>query len=407
VSRETPTNGQLLLFLFDAFDPQRSVPVRGSWWAHSEEQAEFWLQNKGYTHIQLRVSTKLLSQVRVERGSLVFFYRQVATMFRAGIPLYDALSMASDSSDRHLTGICLMLSDRIASGYQLSEAMALFPRVFDSVVVGLVGASERSGRLHETLSRLADTEEKRDKLRRNMISAAIYPALLTGATLVLTFIFFFYVFPINQKLFGTMNLELPFFGQVITGLARFLGSPWTPVLLLVFGGIAYATFREDSARKKLLSKCREICLAIPVLGSVVEKSQALAVLSVLDLVLSGGGTADSALKFMMETSPDESRRRLFRQVRKEVMEGADFSQALGEYGVFPPLVTSLIQVGYETGQLERMARYGIAICEADVQHAIDTAMSLIEPVLLTFSGFIAGLAIISSALPLLQLIQSL
>jgi type II secretory pathway component PulF len=314
--------------------------------------------------------------------------------------------MASHSSDQNMAGVCLMLSDRLSAGHPLSNAMSLFPRVFDQVVVGLISAAERSGHLHETLTRLAETEERRYELRRNLISAATYPAVLVASTLLLTCVFFFYVFPLNKQLIGSVDRDMPFFSRAVAVLAGFLGSPWAPFLLLVAVGGAVWALKTETVGKKLSRVAKMWVVRAPVVGSVVRKAEALDMLRVLDLIISGGGTTDTALKFMIETAPQD-KRRLLGFVRREVMEGADFSEALRAHHVFPPLVTSLLEVGYETGRLDKMARHGVTLCEQDVQHAIDTAVALIEPVLLLFSGCVAGVAIITSALPLLQLINSL
>lgn len=398
---------QLHLFLFDAFDPQRSSVVRGSWWAHSQQQAEFWLEQQGLTQIRLRLSSRLLEQVQVEPDSLSLFYRQLSLMFRAGMPLSEALRLASYTEDRHLAGVCLLLSDRLKSGYPLSQAMKLFPCVFDMVGVGLIAAAEQSGHLHETLGRLADTEERRLSLRRSLISASIYPLILTLSTLLLAFLFLFYVFPLNRELLGATDAELPWLARVVMPLMDILSSPWSPVLALAFFGLLALQFRSKRFRDRVRVLSIRFLLKVPAVGGVVRKAQALRMLQVLNLILSGGGTVDMALRFMISTASDPAQRALFEEVRDQVIRGADFSLALENAEVFPSLITSLIQVGYETGRMEQMARHGIKLCEEDVRLAVDSASALLEPLLLIFSGLLAGIAIISSALPLLQLLNSL
>lgn len=398
---------QLHLYLFDAFDHERSTAVRGSWWAHSQQQAQFWLEQQGFTQVQLRLSPRLLEQVQVQADSLSLFYRQLSLMFRSGVPLSEALRLASFTQDRHLAGVCLLLCDRLRSGYSLSQAMKLFPSVFDLVSVGLIAAAEQSGHLHETLARLADTEERRLSLRRCLISASIYPAILTLSTLILAFLFLFYIFPLNRELLGASNTELPPFAGLLLPLMDLLGSPWSPVLVLGLGGLLALQFRSSRFRRRVRRLGIRFLLRVPALGGLIRKVQALRMLEILNLILSGGGTVDMALRFMISTASDPEQQAMFEEVRDQVIRGADFSIALEAADVFPSLITSLIQVGYETGRMEQMARHGIKLCEEDVRLAVDSASALLEPLLLMFSGLLAGIAIVSSALPLLQLLNSL
>jgi type IV pilus assembly protein PilC len=130
-------------------------------------------------------------------------------------------------------------------------------------------------------------------------------------------------------------------------------------------------------------------------------------LDILALLLDGGGSLTQALRFMKEACVNDQEHEALKQVQRLIVEGASLGSALREAEFFPPLIVSLLEVGDETGQLERMAQRSAEICEEDVRHAVDSAMTVLEPVLLAIAGFIAGLAIITSVMPMLSLLQGL
>lgn len=381
--------------------------MTGGWWAHSQEQAHFWLVNQGFTDIRLRPSATRPADLRVRGQSLALFYRQLAVMFPNGVPLTEALRLTSYSEDRNLGAVCLHLGEQIQNGHSLSQAMRLFPRVFDPVVVGLMAASESSGRLAQTLKRLADTEERRYKLVRAAIAALTYPALLSLSTFALAALFFLYIFPINQELFSSMNLELPLLNRILAKGVDFLTSPFAPLLVLALSGGSFAYFRSPENRRRLVGRASELAVTIPAFERLMAKARALRMLEILGLLLDSGGTVDNALRFMLESTSDERGRRELQQVRSRVMQGEDFAVALKSTGYFPPLVCSLLDVGHETGRMVEMAKKGAELCEEDVRLAIETSSSLIEPILLAGSGLVAGVAIITSATPMITLLQRL
>ena len=407
VSLSSSSRDKLILYYFEANDVVRSMRLRGSWWAHSPEQARFWLMSQGYSDILVRPMPTDQSHLKVGADALALFYRQLAVMFRAGVPLTDALRLTSYSEDRNLCGVCLSLGEQIAMGYSLSQSMRAFPSVFDTVVVGLIAASEGSGRLPQTLARLADAQERQYRLRRTVIGALTYPALIGVATLGLTVLFFAYIFPINRELFSSLHVELPWINKVLYRLFDMVGSPLFPVALMIAAGAIASFFRSPHQRMRARQRLEDTVMLVPAFERFITKSRALRMLEILGLLLDGGGTLDKALCFMIAATPDERGRKVIQSVRLRIMEGDEFALALKETEYFPPLVCSLLDVGQETGRMVEMARRGAEICEEDVRHALDVATTLLEPLLLGVAGLMAGVAVVSSVMPMLTLLTRL
>ena len=397
---------ELVLFHFDAIEP-RGLMVRGSWWARNAEEAHFWLQNHGYTAIHLRPRTTTLEQVRVHPGALAVFYRQLAVMSNAGLPLTDSLRLASFSEDRELAGVSLMIADLLASGYSLSSAMRTFPSVFDSVTAGLVSAAEGSGRISSTLVRIADSQESRHRLRSSLISALTYPCILAVGTLIMSVGFFLYIFPIYQGVLESLKVQPPAIIRLLGSLVAGMASPIFPILLLACGGALWLKVRAPGFKSRLRLRVMRALALVPGVGELLAKARSMRQLEVLTLLLEGGGTLDLALKFMMEAAVDVDEAAMVKEVRQFVIHGDSFAAAVDKAGLFPPLIVSLLDVGEETGRLSDLAQRASQICEEDLTVAIETAKALIEPLLLAFVGVMAGVALIVSAVPMMSILQGL
>lgn len=385
----------------------RGTQIRGSWWAESQQQAVFWLSSQGYSDILVRAVSTARHDLTVNGGALALFYRQLAVMFRAGVPLMEALRLASYSEDRNLCGVCLSLWDGIRSGQSLSRSMRPFTRVFDPVVVGLVAAAESSGRLSQTMLRLAEAQERQYRLRKAIISAVTYPAVLGSCSLGLTALFFVYIFPINRELFGSLNMELPWINRVLYSGLDALSSPFAPVLGLASLGAVVVFFRSPWRRMRARQQVEDILRLVPAIDALITKARALRMLEILGQLLDGGGNVDDALRFMLEATVDPRGQRAIKEIRMRIREGDSFSEALRDSDYFPPLVCSLLDVGEESGRMVEMAQRGSDICEEDVRVAVEQATQLLEPLLLAGAGVLAGFAVITSVMPMLSLLQGL
>lgn len=407
MSESARTEDRLILFLFEARDEARGVEVRGSWWAHSQEQARFWLRNQGYSEVRLTPRSTGATELRTHPAALAIFYRQVAVMFGAGVPLRDALRLASFSEDRNLGGVGLLLYDLLGSGHSLSGAMRTFPCVFDAATVGLVAAAESSGRLSAVLGRLADVAERRHRLRASLLSALTYPAILLGATGVMAILFALYIFPLNQSVLATLNVAQPFALRFFALLMRQAQSPVLPVLLLALGGGSVVLGRSGRLVERTGATLSRVALWHPALSELVAKARGLRLLELLALILDSGGTLDQSLRLMIEAARDPKEKRALVAARRSIIDGASFHEAVAGAGLFPPLVVSLLEVGEETGRLPELARRAAILCEEDVKLAVDTASTLVEPLLLAVAGLMTGIAVVTTALPMLSVLGNL
>lgn len=365
------------------------------------------LDSRGYTDIAVSSQRRDPASIRVSNTGLALFFRQLSVMLESGTQLSTALNLSSFTEDRLLSGVVMSVGDQVAAGKSLSTAMASFPGVFDTLIVGLISAAERSGQLSTTLARIADAEERHVNLQSQLASALAYPVFLTASTLVMCGLFVFYILPMDQELFGSLGIELPSVTQFLVGLINLAKSP-----LGILGGLAIfslllAVLRDTAARRRARQRFVETLRKFRLTRTIIDKARAARMLQVMSLLLRGGSTMDVALKFMMAASDDERQRRLLGEIREEIRRGEELSEALYKNDLFPRLVIALLVIGYEAGFLEEMCGKAADMCEEDVRLALDAATALVEPLLMGFAGVVGGFVIISSALPLLKLVEGL
>ncbi len=398
---------QLQLYLYDGFDPARSVGVSGSVWAKSRESALQRLESRAYTDIALSDSRKLAASVTVSDTSLALFYRQLAVMLDSGTQLAQALHLSTFTQDRYLSGVIMAVGDQVAAGRSLSAAMTMFPAVFSTLIVGLISAAENSGQLSTTLARIADAEERRVNLQSQLSSALAYPAFLAVSTLAMTGLFVFYILPLDQELFASLGVELPSITQLLVGIINVAKSPLGILCELAMIAALATALRSAANRRRARLKLIEFLRRFRLTRTIIDKARASRMLQVMALLLRGGSSVDVALKFMIAASDDERQKRLLGEIRNQIIAGEELSEALYKNDLFPRLVIALLVIGYEAGFLEEMCVKAADMCEEDVRVALDAATALVEPLLMGFAGIVGGFVIISSAMPLLKLVEGL
>jgi type II secretory pathway component PulF len=395
------------LFYYNAYDARRGAIVRGGWWASSSEEVEYWLEQQGYSDETVWSGSRTPQNIRPNRKAMALFYRQLSVLFSSGSSLDRALQFASYSEDRNVAAIANSLSHKVSEGHRLSNAMRAYPSAFSTVILGLVGAGEQSGGLGVTLHNIADAEERATQLEGEVKAALTYPAVLGCVTLLVTGFFVFYVLPMDQEIFGGLGIELPLLNRLLLKLVGLLNS--TVMFSLLIGMIAAGTmvFRREQLRKKATRTFLRVLRSMPVVNVIVHEYRSAQHLQVMALLLRGGGNIVQALKCMASTCILPEERKLIDDIRIDIVNGGDFGEALESSVLFNPTITALLSTGHEVGGLEQMAYRAQKICQESVQSKLEVASALLEPLLMAAAGVVAGFVVITSALPMLQLIENL
>jgi len=342
---------------------------------------------------------------KIKPRSMQVFSRQFATMIEAGLNIVAALVILEEQTDDvYLAEIIGELRADVEGGLLLSQAMARHPKVFNELYVSMVQAGEASGLLDNVLDRVADQIEKETKLKRRVKGAMIYPTVVfTFASLVLCAMLLFIV-PIFSKIFTELNGHLPMLTQVVVNASNVLRNDWFIVFPLI-GFTIWGFFRYKKTERGRQNWDR-FKLRIPLkIGEVVLKVTMARLLRTLATLVAAGVDIIKALEIAGSTAGNWLVERALTDVRVKVQEGIPIAEPLTEDPLFPPMVSQMVKIGEETGELEKMLSKIADFYEDEVDAAIQSLTSIIEPIMMIGVGFMVGIIIIAMYLPMFKMMQ--
>jgi len=342
---------------------------------------------------------------KIKPRSMQVFSRQFATMIEAGLNIVAALVILEEQTDDiYLAEIISELRADVEGGLLLSQAMARHPKVFNELYVSMVQAGEASGMLDHVLDRVAEQIEKETKIKRRVKGAMVYPTVVfTFATLVLVAMLMFIV-PIFARIFTTLGGQLPMLTRVVVDASNLLRERWYIIFPLiaaiVWGGLRYK--KTESGRQAW----DRFKLKIPLkIGEVVLKVTMARLLRTLATLVAAGVDIIKALEIAGSTAGNWLVEQALADVRVKVQEGIPIAEPLTEDPLFPPMVSQMVKIGEETGELEKMLGKIADFYEDEVDAAIQSLTSIIEPILMIGVGFMVGIIVIAMYLPMFKMMQ--
>lgn len=346
---------------------------------------------------------------RVKSKVLTIFTRQLATLIEAGLPLMRGLNTLSrQERNPVMRSTMTQLSSAVESGGTFSEALAQHPRIFDRLYVNMVKAGELGGVLEIVLNRLAEFQEKSQKIKGKVISAMVYPlVVLVIAMLILTFLLIFIV-PRFQAIFKDAlgpNHPLPTITLFVIGCSDLLVARW----YIVVGAIAlvvviYKIVASLPAGRHFLDL---IALRVPVFGDLNSKTAISRFARTLGTLISSGVPILQALNITRDTAGNVIVANAINKIHDSVKEGESVVGPMESSGVFPPMVTSMVQVGEETGQLPDMLVKVADVYEAEVDNVVTGLTSILEPIMIVLLAVIVGVIVLALFLPMISLITGM
>ncbi len=343
---------------------------------------------------------------RVSVKDTAIFFRQFSVMIDAGLPLVQCLEILAGNQENPAFQKCLTgVRTSVEGGATLSNAMRLYPKIFDDLTTNMVEAGEAGGILDTILQRLSTYLEKSVKLKAAVKSALIYPvSVISIASLVVGALLKFVV-PIFANMFASMNVELPFPTLIVIGLSHFVGRFWWLIIgLIVLAFFGIRQIRKDPKGRYITDK---FLLHVPVLGSVLRKIAVARFTRTLGTLITSGVPILEGLAITARTSGNAVLEEALMKVRKAVEEGRTIVDPLRESGVFPNMVTQMIGVGEATGAMDAMLQKIADFYEDEVDAATKNLLTLMEPMMIGFLGVVVGGIVISLYLPMFSLIAKL
>jgi type IV pilus assembly protein PilC len=341
---------------------------------------------------------------KVKAKNLQVFSRQLATMIEAGVSVVAALvTLEEQTEDKYLREVIAEIRSDVEGGMVLSKAFARHPKVFNRLYVSMIEAGESSGTLDKVLDRAATQIEKDNKLRRRVKGAMVYPSVvITFASLVLTFMLLFIV-PVFAKIFEDLNGELPKPTQFVMGMSNMLRHWWFIIFPLLIGLVfAFRRWKQSESGRQIWDRFK---LKIPMkIGAVVHKVALARVSRTLATLIAAGVDIIKALEITGATAGNWVVEQSLENVKNRVHEGAPISQPLSEDPTFPAMVGHMVKVGEETGELDKMLGKVADFYEDEVDTAIQSLTSIIEPLLMIGVGAMVGLIVISMYMPMFKML---
>src|SRR5947207_5794453 len=350
----------------------------------------------------------LFQKKTVKPRVLMIFTRQLATLIDAGLPLLRGLNvLAKQEKDSVLKNTINKLADSVQSGSTFSEGLAQHPRIFNDLYVNMVKAGELGGVLEVVLTRLAEFQEKAQKIKNKVVAAMVYPVIVLVLALgIMTFLLVFIV-PRFEAIFHDMlgDKPLPGITLFVIGISQFMQNHWAILLGAVVAIIVgYKISARTRGGRAVLDRIK---LRAPLFGDLIRKTAISRFSRTLGTLVTSGVPILQALTITRETAGNRVIARAISQVHDRVKEGDSIMQPVEAIGAVPPMVISMIDVGAQAAQLPEMLLKIAEVYDDEVDNSVAAITSLLEPIMIVFLAVVVGTIVIALFMPLISIISGL
>ncbi|MEX2043521.1 MAG: type II secretion system F family protein [Patescibacteria group bacterium] len=348
------------------------------------------------------VSELLGKLSRVSMKDRVIFTRQLGTMIKSGLPIVQALNILSEQTqNRKFKGVIEQISTGIEGGSSFSSMLAKYPNVFDRVYINMTKAGEASGRLDETLERLAVQQEKAYGIIKKVRGALLYPAFVLVALVAATVLMLIVVIPPLKAIFEDAGANLPLATQVLIKLSDAMLGFWYLFILgaLVLGVVGRQFLKSDSGKSAL----DRFKLKMPIFGTLFKKIYVARFTRTLASLIGGGVPILQALEIVGESVGNGVYEKALQKAAKDVEGGAQLSTPIRGNPNFPPLVSQMISVGEQTGKMDEVLSKLADFYEEEVDNLVKNLTTLMEPLLMVVMGTAVGGLLIAILMPIYNL----
>ncbi len=384
---------------------------RGTVDALNQEEAIGNLQREGLVVTQIapapedrvRISvSKQKMHAAVKIDDLILFGRQLSTLLEAGVPLLRSLDIITQQIDsQKLVDALNGVRASIEQGETFSRALAAHPKIFNNFWVNLVETGEASGHLPSSMDQLVQYLEASGELRRKVSAAMVYPSILVGVSTAAISVFLVRVIPIFAEIFAGFDMELPALTQGVISVSDWVNAN---ILWMILGGggcgVGVKMLLRTERGRILFDTVK---MRVPILGDLMRMIGAARFAQGLGTLIRSGVPLLHGLEIVTRTSDSPLIVKALDHVKREVRDGRNMSAPLEESGVFPLMVTQMIAVGEEIGELGQMLDRVAVFFNERISFQVDRLTTLIEPVILVAMGIIIGVLVVAMFLPIFQL----
>jgi type IV pilus assembly protein PilC len=378
--------------------------VTGKSLAANEQALRAELRRQGVVATRVKKqSAAFRSGKKPSPEDIAIFFRQLATMLSAGIPMVQAFEIVGTGHEKpSMQKLILDIKSQIESGSTLHEALAKHPLYFDDLAVNLVEAGEQAGALENLLDKIATYKEKTEAVKKKIKKALFYPAAVLAVAVIVTVILLVFVIPQFESLFKGFGADLPAFTQMVINLSKFVQSMgW--LLALVAGGGIYALIYFHKRSRAMREWVDRAMLKLPVVGPILVKAAIARYARTLSTTFAAGVPLVEALGSVAGATGNIVYENAVMRMKDEVATGQRLQRAMENTGLFPNMVNQMIAVGEESGSLDQMAAKVADFYELEVDAAVDAMSSLLEPLIMVILGTLVGGLVVAMYLPIFKL----
>ena len=365
------------------------------------------------TKSQKKAKSEIKSKIggSIKAKPLMIFTRQLATLIDSGLPLLRSLTVLEKQEPSPvLRATVNHLAESVQGGSTFSESLAQHPKIFNKLYVNMVKAGELGGVLEIVLNRLAEYQEKAQKLKNKIVSAMVYPLIVMVIAVGILVFLMIVIVPKFKEMFANSDQDLPLISQIVFGVSEFfLSSAVGPIPNVVFAfvaiGVAFFLFNFWGRTVKGRMAIDKMKLKMPVIGDIQRKSAVSRFSRTLGTLVTSGVPILQALNITRDTAGNVVISKAIEKVHEAVKEGETIVTPLQASGVFPNMVISMVDVGEETGQLPEMLLKVADVYDDEVDNAVTALTSILEPIMIVFLALIVGSVVFALFLPLIKMIQ--
>jgi type IV pilus assembly protein PilC len=400
-----PKQEKAFVYAWEGVD-RRGNRVKGQTRASDVTVVRAELRRQGVNPLKVKKKAQPLLGTRkkkIKPGDIAVFSRQLATMMAAGVPLVQAFDIVGRGHDNpSMQDLILSVKADVESGTALTEALAKQPLYFDDLFCNLVAAGEHAGVLDVLLDKIATYKEKTESIKGKIKKALFYPAAVIVVAVLVTTVILLFVIPQFKALFTSFGADLPAFTLMVIGISDFVRSWWWGIGLTL-GAAAYgigSLWKRSAKFRELIDRGT---LRIPIIGPILHKASIARFARTLSTMFAAGVPLVEALESVAGATGNSVYAQAVLQMREEVATGQALQLSMRQRNLFPHMVIQMTAIGEESGALDEMLGKVADFYEEQVDNAVDSLSSLLEPLIMVVIGTLVGGLVVAMYLPIFKM----
>lgn len=378
--------------------------IKGESRGKSIDAVRAHLKEQGITAKKIyKTRAALFKRSSIKSSEITILTRQLATLLSSGVPLIQSLDVCMNANDNiMITNMLNQIKSSVERGHSLSEALSLYPEQFNSLYRNLIAVGEESGNLDTMLVRLADHQEKLDKLKSKFKKTLIYPVTIILVAVLVTLILLIYVVPQFESMFANFNAELPWFTKMVLAVSRWLQAYWYYLLfaILITSYLLHKYLFKNNKTKLLIDT---FILSVPIIGKIINKICLARFARTLNTMLTSGIPLLNAIPAVSAVVNNEIYTIAINKVKQNIENGQPFNMAMQRSHCFNNMIIQMVSIGENSGTLDKMLLKIAELYEEQIDNTVDNLSSILEPIIILILSVIVGSLIVAMYLPIFTL----